>query len=81
MSNVNIHQILTFAVQNKVSDIHLQVGAPPLLRRKGELIAVKHAPLTDDDVLYIGQHLSGYVDTELFKREVREWDGSFMVPG
>jgi len=81
MSSVNIHQILTFAVQNKVSDIHFQVGAPPLLRRKGELIAVKHAPLTEEDTLFIGRHLAAMPDAEKFKHEVREYDGSFMIPG
>ena len=81
MATVNIHQILTFAVQNKVSDIHFQVGAPPLLRRKGELIAVKHPVLTEDDTLFICQHLSGIPNTEVFKRDVREYDGSFMIPG
>jgi twitching motility protein PilT len=79
--NVNVQQILTFAVQNKVSDIHFQAGAPPLLRRKGELIAVKHAPLSEEDALAIAQHLVGMTDTAEFKREVREWDGTFMLPG
>jgi twitching motility protein PilT len=81
MSGVNIHQVLTFAAQNKVSDIHFQVGAPPLLRRKGELVAVKHAPLTAEDTQEIGQHLTGIPDAEQFKREIKEFDGSFMIPG
>ncbi|MCU0242049.1 MAG: PilT/PilU family type 4a pilus ATPase [Vicinamibacteria bacterium] len=81
MSQVNLHQILTFAASNKVSDIHLQVGSTPMVRRNGELIGVRHASLTEDDLIFICQHLCGIASVEEFKKTVREFDGSFMIPG
>jgi twitching motility protein PilT len=80
MSSVNMHQLLTFAAQHRVSDIHFQAGSPPLVRRKGELVHIKHAPLTAEDTLFIAQHLVGLQDVEEFKRSIRDWDGSFFLP-
>ena len=53
MATVNFHQVLTVAAQHNVSDIHFQVGLAPMLRHKGELVPVKHHPLTDEDVLHV----------------------------
>jgi len=81
MAGVNIHNLLTFAAKSKVSDIHFQAGSPPMVRRRGELIAVKHPVLTEEDTLFIAQHLAGVPDQDKFTREVRDFDGSFMIPG
>jgi twitching motility protein PilT len=43
MSNSQIDQVLRFAVQHNVSDIHLKVGRPPIYRRDGTLVPHKGA--------------------------------------
>lgn len=78
--SINFHQILTLGAQHKVSDVHFQVGSPPMVRRKGDLVAVKQPPLTAEDAEYICQHLVGVPDAEQFRREVRDWDGTFTIP-
>jgi len=77
---VAFHQILRVASQHKVSDIHFQVGSPPLLRHRGELVPAKHEPLTAEDTTHVAQHLSGIQDPEHFAKEVREMDGTFALP-
>jgi twitching motility protein PilT len=80
MAGVNVQGLLSAAAQHRVSDIHFQVGVPPMVRRKGELIALKHPPLTDDDTTQIVQHLMGVQDPKQLKA-VTEYDGTFTVPG
>jgi twitching motility protein PilT len=79
MPIVNLSQILTFAAEKGSSDIHFQVGAPPLLRHHGELFPLKHPPLGEEDLLAIAQTLAKYSDPEKFKQEVRDYDGSFAL--
>ncbi len=79
MSIVNLSQILSFAAEKGASDIHFQVGAPPLLRHHGELFPLKHPPLTEEDTLLIGRTLAKYEDNEKFQREVKDYDGSFAL--
>ena len=79
MPIVNLSQILTFAAEKGASDIHFQVGSPPLLRHHGELFPLKHPPLGEEDMVAIGQTLAKYPDAEKFKKEVRDYDGSFAL--
>ena len=79
MPVVNLSQILTFAAEKAASDIHFQVGAPPLLRHHGELFPLKHPPLSEEDMVLIGQTLAKYDDSEKFKKEVKDYDGSFAL--
>lgn len=79
MPIVNLSQILTFAAEKGSSDIHFQVGAPPLLRHHGELFPLKHPPLSEEDLVAIAQTLAKYPDAEKFKQEVRDYDGSFAL--
>lgn len=81
MEKFNLKKILTFAAQKNASDIHFQAGMPPILRLYGELIPIKHPPLTKEDTLYIGQYLTGIKEAGIFKEEIREYDGSFTLPG
>lgn len=79
MDQTTFIQLLAAAVQNEVSDIHLQVGTPPSFRLKGELVNVKSPPLTDKDILLI----LGYVlqDPKVRAKitELRDYDGSFEI--
>ena len=79
MPIVNLSQILTFAAEKGASDIHFQVGAPPLLRHHGELFPLKHPPLSEEDLVAIAQTLAKYPDADKFKQEVRDYDGSFAL--
>jgi len=79
-SNINLVQILTFAAQNEVSDVHFQVGVPPIVRHNGQLVPVKHRPLTDEDTQFVGQQLSKIEDADKFRREIKEFDGSYSLP-
>ncbi|MCU0276327.1 MAG: PilT/PilU family type 4a pilus ATPase [Acidobacteria bacterium] len=79
MPIVNLSQVLTFAAEKGVSDIHFQVGSPPLLRHHGELFPIKHPPLSEEDMVTIGQTLAKYSDAEKFKKEVLDYDGSFAL--
>ena len=49
MSQVRIHEMLTFAVQHKASDIHLGAGEIPSVRIDGDVRRLDLDPLTGDD--------------------------------
>jgi twitching motility protein PilT len=81
MPKFNFNQILSFAAQKEVSDIHFQVGVPPIVRHNGQLIHVKHRPLTEEDTLDVGKLLTGIEDEEQFRRDIKEYDGSYTLSG
>ncbi len=49
MDKTVFQRLLATALQKGASDIHLQVGAHPLLRVNGELIEIKYHPLSPDE--------------------------------
>lgn len=77
----NYKQVLNFAAQNEVSDVHFQVGVPPIVRHNGQLIPVKHRPLTEEDTVYLGQVLTGIEDKSKFLQDIKEFDGSYALSG
>lgn len=81
MSKANLDSILSFAAQKEVSDIHFQVGVPPMVRHNGQLVPLKHPALTELDTRFIGRYFSGIEDDDTFRKEVKEYDGSFSFPG
>ena len=81
MSDIDLNYILNFAAKKEVSDIHFQVGVPPIVRLNGQLIPIKHRPLKEEDTLFIGKTLTGVEDEEQFRKEIKEHDGSFAVSG
>ena len=46
---VDIKAILETAIENRASDVHINVGMPPVLRRDTELIATEFPPVTNQD--------------------------------
>ena len=80
-ADINLKNIMNFAAQKGASDIHFQVGMPPIIRRNGQLVPLKHRPLNEDDTQFIGQLLAGIEDSQQFKRKIREYDGSFTLSG
>ncbi len=81
MLKANLNNILHFAAQKEVSDIHFQVGVPPMVRHNGQLITLKHPPLTEEDTCSLGRYLTKIEDEDKFKKEIKEFDGSFSLPG
>ncbi|MGH7860214.1 MAG: type IV pilus twitching motility protein PilT, partial [Candidatus Binatia bacterium] len=47
---MDITQLLTFAVKEKASDVHLSSGEPPMLRIHGDIKRLEHAALTKEEV-------------------------------
>lgn len=81
MLETNLDSILCFAAQKGVSDVHFQVGVPPMVRHNGQLIPLKHPALTEKDTRMIGKLFTGIEDEKKFRREIKEYDGSFSLPG
>jgi twitching motility protein PilT len=79
--NKNINTILSFAAKREVSDVHFQVGVPPMVRHNGQLYPLNHPPLTEEDTFMIGKVITGIEDDEKFQKEIKEYDGSFSLPG
>jgi twitching motility protein PilT len=47
---MTIDELLTLAVREGASDLHLETGEPPILRVHGEILRLERAPLTRGDV-------------------------------
>ena len=45
---IDIKAILATAIENEASDIHINVGMPPVLRKNTELIDLDMEPITND---------------------------------
>lgn len=71
------------AMTNNVSDIHLRQEEKPSFRMKGDLVSVKMDPLSGEDMRAICRILISdeEVLVQLEKGKLREYDGSFAVPG
>ena len=75
-----IHQLLTHAVRNQASDIHLSEGYPPIIRIDGNLQPVKGKVLTKQDMEDILVQILDDFQMEKF-RESRELDFGYVIAG
>ena len=48
---LEIDKIFRLSVKHEASDIHLQVGRPPIMRIKGTLRALEMAPISEEDMI------------------------------
>ncbi|MBI3182791.1 MAG: PilT/PilU family type 4a pilus ATPase [Myxococcales bacterium] len=75
-----VHSLLQLAVKRQASDVHFEVGYPPTYRVFGDLLPLKHPPLTSSDtesvVALVLKH-AGEGSVEFF----REGDRSYSLPG
>ena len=46
---INVRSILADVIENGASDLHINVGMPPVLRRNSELIELDFAPVSNED--------------------------------
>ena len=77
-SKETFNQLLMMAVKNGVSDIHLRTGEKPFFRVKGNLKAIKAAPITEEDMLLFCKIM--IKEKEVLERidTLTEYDGSYQ---
>ncbi len=70
---------LKMAVAQQVSDIHIRVGSPPILRRNGDMHYTKMAPVTADQVFGFMRKFS---PRDVYEKltTAMDFDFSFEVP-
>jgi twitching motility protein PilT len=77
---MDISQLLSFAVKNKASDLHLSAGLPPMLRVDGEIKRINVPALDNKEV----QGLVYDIMSDKNRRDLEEnfeCDFSFELPG
>ena len=73
--------LLHALIENKGSDLHLAVGAPPSIRVHGDLTPLPdYEPLTPDDTLMLARAVASDDQWERFERDL-EFDLAYSVPG
>lgn len=68
---MGIEQVLTYAIENDASDIHLSVGRPKTIRQHGELVSIDDEPLTAEQT----EELAREITTEEQRKRVEEVGG------
>jgi len=77
---VDIKAILATAIQNRASDLHINVGMPPVLRRDTELIDMDLPPVKDEEARGMVQAMVGPEKMKKFD-EHRDLDFSTQITG
>jgi twitching motility protein PilT len=72
---VDVKTILTAAIENEASDVHINVGLPPVLRKNTELIDMDFPPITNDDAKEMVLAMIGPDKLKVFE-ENRDFDFS-----
>jgi twitching motility protein PilT len=73
---VNIKTILSKAIENNASDVHINVGIPPILRRNTELIDMDFPVVSDKDVEAM---INSMVEPDRFKEFKQNKDLDFST--
>ncbi|MDI6733128.1 MAG: type IV pilus twitching motility protein PilT [Planctomycetota bacterium] len=68
---VELNKFLDVVVEQGVSDLHLTVGLPPMIRHHGHLKALNHPPLTKDDTVALMRSIT----SERHQQEIKEKGG------
>ncbi len=66
---INIEQLIADSAEKLVSDVHLTVGLPPVVRIDGALFNVDLPALTDEDALDAAKQLCSVAQLEELERE------------
>ncbi len=77
---IDIKDILALAIENRASDVHINVGMPPVLRRDTDLIDMDAPPVTDQDARAMVQAMVGPEKMKKFE-EHRDLDFSTEIKG
>ena len=73
---IDINAILATAVENEASDVHINVGIPPVLRKNTELIDLDLSPVTNEDAK---EMIVSMVGAERFKKYLENKDLDFST--
>lgn len=77
---IDIKRILALAIENRASDVHINVGMPPVLRRDTDLIDMDAQPITDQDARAMVLAMVGPEKMKKFE-EHRDLDFSTEIAG
>ena len=78
---MHINDILKVAVERKASDVHLKVGAHPVLRMDGRLqVMTEFKRLMQEDTIAMAFSMMSSRQKERFKHQL-ETDIAYSVPG
>ncbi|MEO1942333.1 MAG: type IV pilus twitching motility protein PilT [Campylobacterales bacterium] len=80
MAGYTLEQLLKSIKKHGGSDLHLNVGNPPRLRKSGKLKPLKLPPLTNQDVIDLCYSVLNEKQKVQFESEL-ELDFSFDIPG
>ena len=74
-----IDELFTIVKDEEASDLHLQVGYPPMLRLRGELVRLKREPLTNYGLTGMLYEILDEEQRTLFE-ERRDLDLAYELP-
>lgn len=77
---MNLEQIVSIALKNGASDIHLTPGTPPVIRCSGELLRIGEEKLMPDDTLALANEIFAINDYKEKFESKGEVDFSFAMP-
>ncbi len=77
---VDIKTILAWAIKNEASDVHINVGMPPVLRKDTELIEMDEPPVTEQEARAMVLAMVGPEKIKKFE-ENRDLDFSTEISG
>ena len=80
ISKEDFVKLIKSAVSNGVSDIHIRTNEKPCFRMRGDLVPIKTAPFSYEDVKMIAKIMIKDEATKQKLDDVKELDGSFQVP-
>jgi len=76
---VTLYEMLSEMVRRRASDVHLQAGAPPMMRIDGKLVPYEGRPLSPEDTENIAKALATPEQWDRFLRD-KELDFAYTIP-
>ena len=76
---MTLYEMLSEMVRERASDVHLQAGAPPMMRVDGKLIPFEEKPLTPESTEAIAKALTTPEQWDRFLRD-KELDFAYTIP-
>ncbi len=78
---MDFERILKFAIDNGAADVHMQSGAPPMLRLGNQIRSIEGPSLTDDDMLsFLTAIVPRRFSEDIGGAAVRGLDFSYAMP-
>ncbi|MBF0300116.1 MAG: PilT/PilU family type 4a pilus ATPase [Oligoflexia bacterium] len=77
----NLQDLVSVAITNEASDIHIREGERPCFRIRGSITAIKSPELTHENVMDICRLIIPKEETKKIIERISETDGSYDLPG